>query len=213
MAHDDWFRNHTWSPQVSEAFFARLAKSRNAGNRAQYLRIQAVELASTNDDSLVRVALQLLDQHLRDFDDPYERVRAHAQAAACHAQLLEPDEAFLHFRYSLEANRSAPNVDCGVNVEYPWLVATLRRIDHFDAALEVMPSEAPAFPISRFKLSAARAIIADARGESADAVRHAREALDAASATESGFRFHQKLGLVEGKHNDVLQWLRKRVVA
>jgi hypothetical protein len=213
MARDDWFRHHTWSPEISDAFFTRLARSRDARGRAQYLRIQAVELASTEDEALVRVALQLLERHLKEYSDPYERVQAHAQAAACHAQLSDPDQAFYHFNKSIEANTLAPNIDCGVNVEYPWLVAILRRSDHYDRALEIMPREASPFPISRFKLAAARAIIADARGVSADAVKYAYEAIAAAEATDSGFRNHRKLGLVGSSHKDMVQWCRKRVAA
>lgn len=213
MARDDWFRNHRWSPAIAEAFFARLAKSRGPGYRAQYLRIQAVELASTGKESLVRIALQLLEQHLKEFSDPYEQTQAHAQAAQCHASLNQPDQAFGHYRASLRANKRAPNVDCGVAVEFPWLIASLRRADLYDEALKLLPDDAGLFPVSHFKVSAVRAVIADARGQAAKALRNAHAALEAASQTESGLRYHKELGLVGPSHKDMVQWLRKRVAA
>jgi tetratricopeptide (TPR) repeat protein len=213
MARDDWYRNHRWSPEIAEAFFARLAKSRGSRNRAQYLRIQAVELASTGKESLVRTALQLLEQHLKEFSDPYEHTPAHAQAAKCHALLNQPEHAFDHYRASLRANKQAPNLDCGVAVEFPWLIASLRRSDLYDEALELLPDDTGLFPISRFKASAARAVIADARGQAPEAVRNAYAALAAASQTESGLRYHQALGLVGPSHKEMVQWLRKRVAA
>ncbi|MBX3724803.1 MAG: hypothetical protein KF823_02665 [Xanthomonadales bacterium] len=213
MARDDWFRNHTWSPAIAEAFFARLAKSRGSGNRAQYLRIQAVELASTGKESLVRVALQLLEQHLEEFSDPYEQTQAHAQAAECHVLLKQPEQAFEHYRASLRANRQAPNLDCGVAVEFPWLIASLRRSDLYDEAIELLPDDTGPFPVSRFKASAARAVIADARGQAPEAVRNAYAALEAASQTESGLKHHRALGLVGPGHMEMVQWLRKRVAA
>jgi tetratricopeptide (TPR) repeat protein len=213
MARDDWYRNHRWSPAIAEAFFARLAKSRGPGNSAQYLRIQAVELASTGKESLVRVALQLLEQHLKEFPDPYEQTQAHAQAAECHALLNQPEQAFDHYRASLKANKQAPNIDCGVAVEFPWLIASLRRSDLYDEAMELLPDDAGLFPVSRFKASAARAVIADARGQAPEAVRNAYAALEAASQTESGLRYHQALGLVGPSYKEMVQWLRKRVAA
>ena len=213
MARDDWYRNHTWSPAIAEAFFARLAKSRGLGNRAQYLRIQAVELASTGKGRLVRVALQLLEQHLNEFTDPYEQAQAHARAAECHALLNQPEQAFDHYRASLKANKQAPNLDCGVAVEFPWLIASLRRSDLYDEAMELLPDDTGLFPITRFKASAARAVIADARGQAPEAVRSAYAALEAASQTESGLRHHQALGLVGPGHKEMVQWLRRRVAA
>ena len=211
MPRDDWYRNHRWSPEIAEAFFARLAKSRGPSKRAQYLRIQAVELASTGKESLVRVALQLLGQHLREFADPYEQTQAHAQAAECHALMNQPEQAFDHYRASLKANERAPNLDCGVAVEFPWLVASLRRSDLYDEVMKLLPSDNGLFPVSRFKASAARAVIADARGQAPEAVRCAYAALEAASQTDSGLTYHRALGLVGPSHDEMVQWLRKRV--
>jgi tetratricopeptide (TPR) repeat protein len=213
MARDDWFRNHNWSPAISAAFFARLAKSKGSAKRAQYLRIQAVELASTGKEKLVRAAMQLLEQHLDEFSDPYEQTQAHAQAAECNALLNQVDKAIDHFRASLIANKQAPNIDCGVAVEFPWLIACHRRKDLYDEALELLPEDAGLFPVSRFKASAVRAVIADARGQAPEAVRNAQVALEAASQTESGLRYHKALGLVGPNHKEMVQWLRKRVAA
>ena len=213
MAQDDWFRNHAWSPAIAKAFFARLARSKDAGKRAQYLRIQAVELISTHKKTLVKVALQLLEKHVQEFTDPYERTQAHAQAAECYALLDNPEQAFQHFRESLEANRLAPHIDCGVTVEFPWLIANLRRSDLYDEALGLLPEEAGPFPVARFKIAATRAVIADDRGAGPEAVKNAYEALEAASATESGLRYHQALGLVGANYKDMVKWLRQRVSA
>jgi len=51
-------------------------------------------------------------------------------------------------------NRLAPHIDCGVTVEFPWLIANLRRSDLYDEALGLLPNEAGPFPVSRFKIAA-----------------------------------------------------------
>lgn len=176
-------------------------------------RIGVEPLASTRNKDLVHVALQLLAQHLMEFSDPYERTRAHAAAGSCHVLLNQPEQAFDHFRASLKANEQAPNIDCGVAVEFGWLAVCLRRSDLYDEALRLLPEDAGPFPISRFKAAAARAVIADAGGRVAEAVSNAHAALEAAAQTDSGFGYHQSVGLVGSGHEAMVRWLRLRVAA
>ena len=44
---EEWFRRKTWTQEDREAFFARLKRSRGLFHKAQYLRVQAYELAET----------------------------------------------------------------------------------------------------------------------------------------------------------------------
>ena len=55
----DWYRRKTWTKIDEEEFFAKLGRARKDG-RAQYLKIQAIELLYTNDKKLLVVAETLL---------------------------------------------------------------------------------------------------------------------------------------------------------
>src|SRR5262245_4018263 len=87
---DTWYRRTSWSDLDRRAFFDRLARSRTRGNKAQYLRIQAVHLEETGRPALVRAALELLDMVVREWPEPSEVAQAYHQQATCHLQLREP---------------------------------------------------------------------------------------------------------------------------
>ena len=44
----EWYRRKSWTKTDEEEFFAKLARARKDG-RAQYLKIQAIELVETED--------------------------------------------------------------------------------------------------------------------------------------------------------------------
>jgi hypothetical protein len=209
VARDDWFRRRSWSSKDETEFFARLARSRGAVHKAQYLRIQAGELADVGRPKLTRVALDLLCKHLAEFSDPYERTQAHRDAAECHAQLGENDEAVKHFRLSIEENRRAPHIEPGTTLAFPWFIVSRQLTDLYDEALRTVESAHAAFPVQLFEVAAVRAVISEFRGETHAAAHYAREALQAANLRESQFRYHRQLGLVGSEHSAVVERLKK----
>ena len=64
MSKTDWFRRTAWSDADREDFNARLKRSRGEGNKAQYLRIQAVYLAEAGHH---HNAIELLDRLFAEF--------------------------------------------------------------------------------------------------------------------------------------------------
>jgi len=52
----DWYRCKLWTKAEEEHFFAKLGRARKDG-RAQYLRIQAVELVDTGDLRLLEIGI------------------------------------------------------------------------------------------------------------------------------------------------------------
>ncbi|MGN7809329.1 hypothetical protein [Flavobacterium sp. 22076] len=64
----DWFRKKTWAKDDEEHFFTKLSRARKNG-RAQYLKIQAIELLYTKDNKLLNIAKELLQKVLDDYPD------------------------------------------------------------------------------------------------------------------------------------------------
>jgi hypothetical protein len=209
VARDDWCRRKSWSSKDEAEFFARLARSRSPFHKAQYLRIQAGELAAVGRPDLTRVALELLSKHLAEFSDPYAQTQAHFAAAGCHAQLGDNEEAVKHFRLSLKENRQAPHIELGTTLEFPWFVVSRQLTALYDEALGMIESAHIAFPVQSFKAAVVRAVIAECRGETRAAAHYAREALSAAELRESQFRYHRQLGLVGPEYAVIMKRLKK----
>ena len=69
----DWYRRKTWTKADEEEYFTKLGRARKDG-RAQYLRIQAIELVETKDSKLLDVAESLILKLFSDYpDDEFER--------------------------------------------------------------------------------------------------------------------------------------------
>ncbi|MGY3265505.1 hypothetical protein [Lysobacter sp. HA35] len=202
MGRDDWYRNTKWDASVAEAFEAKLRRARD---KAQYLRIQACILASTCPE----VTLQLLERYFA-LGEHFDMALAHVDRAKAHLALGDMEAAFAAYEAALARERSFPGLLTNARTDYPYLVALLSAEQQYRSALEVICEfpELPQFPIGRFKQHAAAAMIL-AGTDRAESQCHAREALQAAAETHSGFRYHPKLGLVSEEHEQSLVRLRE----
>jgi len=204
-APSEWFRNKRWSTEIEQSFFTRLARSRT--QRDQNLVIQAVELVDSRHD----VALRLIEVYFESRTEPFHDSRAWNAKASALQRLGEIEASVEAYRSTLEVEASQPGVQTGARVEYPYLVALHQIKKHYSHALETAEANSNdiAFPINRFKLCAARAIILGSLGRLALAKAAAEEALRAADETQSEFRHHRQLGLVRDDHKDAMSQLRR----
>jgi hypothetical protein len=83
VGRNDWFRRKTWTQADQDAFFARLNRSRSAGKKAQYLRIQALSLQSAGTEEMLRASIALLDQIFEEYPDAVDLAQAYLQKAEC----------------------------------------------------------------------------------------------------------------------------------
>jgi tetratricopeptide (TPR) repeat protein len=210
VAQDDWFRRGSWSAKDQAAFFARLSRSRSAQAKAQYLRIQAVHLEETGELPLIRAALVLLDQLVEQWPEPLQIAQARAQQASCRLKLGDLRGAVEAYRLALRAEAEFPNVRTNSAIDLSWLIAKERLASDYEEALAVLARCGDVlFPVMRFRQHGAWALILAAQGRSAEAAVHARLALLAASATDSGLRYHRDLGLVSKTDREEIEQLRR----
>jgi tetratricopeptide (TPR) repeat protein len=199
MGREDWYRRKSWSAQDREDFLARLKRSRGAYNKAQYTRIQAVELFSTKNAELVRPALDLLDMLISEWPEETSQIAsAYQHRAECLLALNRIEEAVNDFRMAFEWQRKMPGWKTDAHLDFAWMVATRRLTDLFDESLAVLDEFGghEIFPIQKYRSAAACALIADQRGDSEKAAGFARIALEEAKKTHTGFRYHPSLCLV-----------------
>lgn len=202
MASRDWFRNEDWSPEIAEAFEARLRRARR---KDEYLYLQAITLLQTHP----RECLALIERYF-GLGERHRDAGARWVQAQAHCGLGDFQAAYLAYEAALEAERLSPGMVTGSCLDYPYLLAMRDEARLFDRALEVLalPQVRLVVPVSRFKFHASRALVFSHRGDREAARAEARLALDAASQSRSGFPDHPGVGLVGELHAPGLARLR-----
>jgi tetratricopeptide (TPR) repeat protein len=201
MAGPDWFRRESWSAADQRQFYARLERSRSPFQKAQYVRIQALHLATVDTREAHEAALELLDMLLKRWPESSQLTQAYLQQAHSRYALGDVSGAVESFRNALDSQRVNVGIRTDVSLDFAWLIATQPLNMLFTEALAAL-DEFPAgpFPVQRYREAAARALIFAATGHEENAKLWAQRALDAAAARESPFRYHRQLGLV--RHPD-----------
>lgn len=130
--------------------------------------------------------------------------RATADLSLCHV-----DSAILAYEAALAREATYPNSLTQAYLELPFLIATRRLSQHYGRAIALLESHKhrPMFPKDRFQWNCAAALIRSDQGDPRAAQEYARNALAAASESNSGFSYHPKVGLVTSTD----EALRKRL--
>jgi tetratricopeptide (TPR) repeat protein len=212
MASSEWYRRRTWSVADRTDFEARLKRSRTSYRRAQYLRLQAFHLQEVGTPEFHIAALDLLERVVTEYSSETSQLaQAHEQRAQSLAVLRQHEEALKAYRAALDAERMYPNWQTEAYLGFAELIVALRRADRYDEGLAVLEAHRSGelFPIQQFRSASARAAIYEARGERDLAGEAAVAALAVAVSTESPFRYHRKLGLVDPPPIEVKSWLER----
>lgn len=207
MGRNDWFRRKTWTKADQDAFIARLNRSRSAAKKAQYLRIQALSLQSVGTEEMLRASIALLNQFFEEYPDAFDLAQAYLQKAECLLALGDESGATEYFRSALEVERERSSVQTTASLKFGWLVVERDLRDLYDEALQAIETNTEPgrmiFPYEHYMVNAVRAVITEERGYHEIARELAQRALDAASQTDSGFRYHPNVGLVRDTENPV----------
>ncbi len=208
----DWFRRTTWTELDASEFEARLKRAR-ANGRPQYVFIQGSTLFDTADIRLVRVALTLAERCATDFPKHIHRSAAFYLKGKCLERLDDLPGALAAYRLAVEAEREGGCVITDAYLSFAWVVAIREVRTHQVEARALLDEFAkrPAFPVQRFRHHAARALILAQTETGTGFATDARAALSAATADRSGFVWHQDLGLVGDRYEDVRSRLQSLI--
>jgi len=209
VGREDWYRQETWSEADQEAFFARLNRSRSLYHKSQYARIQASYL---QDAGLVDEALQLLEQLYDEWPDESQLATAYWQEANCYLLKKNVDKAIEAYRKCFRVEeRNKFRSTTNARVEFLWLVATKGLRELYDEALqEIDKMQHPSlFPVDHYRTAGALALIKKDSGAGGNISELAEQALEAASKTDSGLRYHKGLGLVKNPDRKIIRRLKK----
>ncbi len=192
MARGDWFRNTTWNDEIELNYRHRLRRARD---KSQYLRIQASYLT----ESYPEVALRLLDQYF-SLGDHFDTARAYVEKGRAMIAFRDVEGALSSYEAALVQEDLRPSVKTQAYLEFACLVVETPVAPLYRRALEILEShcDRPMFPVDRYRANGARALLLQHFGHIQEARDAANAAMAAARETQSGFPYHQNLGLVKG---------------
>jgi hypothetical protein len=208
-----WAERTTWAEADELDFYTRLKRARTS-NRARYLTMQARALASSSWPAGNAIAIKLLGEAAALGIDSFYAAGYHQLAAECHFRAGDTTEALRQYECAFAAQAQLPNVRVGLEIAFAWEVATRRLRDCYELALSRLGTAAAdgstlLWPINQYRYFGALALISDTLADLESARRCANNALDAASRTDSPFRRHAGVGLVNtpesGTYNELLR--------
>ena len=205
----DWYRRKTWTKIDEQEFFSKLSRARKDG-RAQYLKIQAIELVETEDKNLLKVAEALLNKMLTEYpDNDFEKGSALHTLGDIYKLKGNYQLAMDFYKQALDFETIYPNVITQAYLDYSELVIKTGKENLFDE-LEKLLSDRYSeltFPIEKYKVNSILSIINANKDRQEQAQKYADLAEQFATVETSGFRYHKYLGIV--KERDT--WLDKLV--
>jgi tetratricopeptide (TPR) repeat protein len=164
----DWYRRKTWTKKDEEEFFTKLGRARKDG-RAQYLRVQAIELIETRDKYLLDIAEILLNRLLTDYpDNRIEKSQAINSLGEIYKLRENYDKALEYFRKSLDFEKEFPNVITTAYLNFSETVVQADRTELFDEVEKLLNDEISKdtlkFPTQNYIMYSVLSVIADFKG-------------------------------------------------
>jgi len=205
----DWYRKKTWTKKDEEHFFAKLNRAHKT-SRAQYLKIQAIELIETKNTNNLDIAETLLNQMLSEYpEDNFNKSSALNSLGEIYELRNDLEIALSYYKKSIEFEKEYPNVQTQSYLSYSELNIKLKNTDKYEEIKRILGPklEESIFPIQKYKISSILSIIYKHNGEIELAKKFKEIADENANSETSGLRYHKYLGIVEKR----IGWLDKLV--
>ncbi len=205
----NWFRKKSWTSEDKIHFFSKLKRAREY-NRAQYIRVQAVELIETNKIELLEVAESLLIKMLTEYpDDKFNRASAFDSLGDIYKKQNKLEKAISYYKKALDFENEYPSVKTQSYLSYAELIVKNKMTDKFDVVKTVILErfDTILFPIEKYKAASILSIIYKKEQLDNLALKYSEIAEQHANKETSGLRYHSDLGIVTKR----LSWLDKLV--
>ena len=157
----DWFRRKSWTQTDEEEFFKKLNRARKDG-RAQYIKIQAIELVQTEDTTLLKIAEELLNKMLTEYpDDGFNKSSALLTLGDIYKLRGNYQKAKNYYKQALDFEKVYPNVITQAYLDYSELVVKTVERTLFDDVEQTLLERQPSlmFPIEKYKVNSLLSII------------------------------------------------------
>ncbi len=197
----EWYRRKSWRQDDQEEFFLKLSRARKT-SRAQYLRVQAIELVETKNPNLLKIAESLLNKMLTDYpDDNFNKASAFKTLGDIYKLNGDFEKAIDFYKQTIDFELTYPQVQTGAYLDYCELIIKMSKTVFYMKVKTLLLEELPAqfFPVVKYKIYSILSVISRFENEPEQAEYYKNLANQNADAKTSGLRYHKYLGLVNEK--------------
>jgi tetratricopeptide (TPR) repeat protein len=209
----DWYRRKTWTKTDEDEYFAKLGRARKDG-RAQYLRVQAIELIETKDKNLLSVAETLLNKILTEYpDNRIEKSQTFNSLGEIYKLREDYETALEYFQKSLDYEKEFPNVITSAYLNFSETVVHAEKTELYDQVANLLTEkinkDTLKFPIQNYIMYSVMTVISEFNGDVEQAKIYADLAGKNATAQTNSLWNSQKkkFGIVKER----ITWLDKLV--
>ncbi|RZA00185.1 MAG: tetratricopeptide repeat-containing protein [Sphingobacteriaceae bacterium] len=205
----DWYRQKTWSKTIEDFFYAKLARARKDG-RAQYLKVQAIELIETKDNELLNVAETLIAKLFLEYpEDKFNRPCALEALGKIYQLRQNFDKAIEYYKQAIDFEIVYPQVKTQAYLYYSELVVKSEKTNLYELVEKVILERINDvfFPIEKYIGYSILSIISNHKKDFKQAEHFAKLSELYATKETSGLRYHKYLGVVKERDN----WLDRLV--
>lgn len=203
----DWYRRKTWTNKDKDEFFAKLKRAR-ADGRAQYLKIQAIELVETKEKYLLDVAEELLNKVLTEYPESrFDTSSVLHTLGDIYRLRTNYEKALEYYGQSLAFEKDFPNVITAYYLDFSELVVKTANKNFYDVVEALLEDRLSRqlFPVAKYKMCSMLSIINHEKGNLDKAKYYHRLAEENATAETSGLHYHKHLGIVTKRDS----WLER----
>jgi tetratricopeptide (TPR) repeat protein len=202
MAKIEWYRNKTWGAQIDADFEAHLKRARGTFHKAQYIKIQGIELLDTADKTNHEQGVRLLQRVLYEYPAESSMVEGSHNALATYYLGTEDfEKAEQHFRTAIKMCKYSH--DGHYDIRELYLAKTILKSDQtgkFDEAFKYLIKHDKSeftFGFERFYHAELGALLCHKMEKKDKARSYAKRALELSQVTKPDLYRHPTVGLVE----------------
>lgn len=209
----DWYRRKTWTKTDEEEYFAKLGRAKKDG-RAQYLRVQAIELIETKDKNLLSVAETLLNKILTDYpDNRIEKSQTFDSLGEIYKLREDYETALDYFQKSLDFEKEFPNVITTAYLNFSETVVRAEKTELYDKVenllTEKINEDTLNFPVQSYIMYSILTVISEYKGDLRQSKIYADLAKKNATTQTNSLWKPQKKKI--GTVKDRIKWLDKLI--
>ena len=196
----DWFRKKSWTADDEKEFLLRFGRARKDG-RAQYLKVQAIELIDTKNKELLCVAEMLINKLFTEYpEDQINKSTSLNALGDIYKIRGDYDKAAgKYYKQAIDFEKIFPQVRTQAYLSYSELAVKLKKINLFQSIEDIVLERESSllFPIEKYKVYSILATINKFKRNKELTKHYWALAENFANEKTSGLRYHKYLGLVK----------------